>query len=271
MEKYILDSSYHVHSVFSDGENSPEEIVYAAIEKGMSYLGFSDHGYTPYDDSYCIKNTDNYIREICRLKEKHKDDIKILLGIEEDAFAPVDRQRLDYIIGSCHYIYKDGKYYPVDTSYQHFEQCFALFEGDAVAFAESYYSGFCDYILKWKPDIIGHFDIITKYDEKMQSCFLNNESYKQVASRYARIAAQSGCLFEVNTGAISRGYRTSPYPSASLLWDLKQLDAGIILSSDSHRPDTLDFGFQETRGYLRDIGFRHAYRLTESGPEKYEL
>lgn len=264
-------SSYHIHSLFSDGKSSAEEIVNVAIEKGLAYLGFSDHGYTPYDDSYCIKDTENYIREICCLKQKYKDHIKILLGIEEDAFALVDRNKLDYIIGSCHYIYKDGRYYPIDTSYQHFEQCFALFDGDELAFAESYYSHFCDYILRRRPDIIGHFDLITKYDEKNQSCFLQNESYKKIASHYVGIAAQSGCLFEVNTGAISRGYRTSPYPSEALLWDLKKLDAGIILSSDSHRAETLDFGFEETKSYLRDIGFRYAYRLTELGPEKYEL
>ena len=36
----------HVHSVFSDGMDTPRDIVISAIEKGVKTLGFSDHSYT---------------------------------------------------------------------------------------------------------------------------------------------------------------------------------------------------------------------------------
>lgn len=263
--------SYHIHSSFSDGKNSPEEMVQAAIAQGVKSMGFSDHGYTFFDESCCIKDTQGYIREIRRLKEAYQKEIQILLGVEEEAFSPVDRKSFQYIIGSCHYICKDGRYYPIDMSPACMEECFALFQSDAAALAECYYSGFCRYILDRKPDIIGHFDLLTKYDERGQSRLLENAAYQKVAARYLQIAAQSGSLFEVNTGAIARGYRTSPYPSQELLWILKKQDAGIILSSDSHKADTVDFGFAEARAYLREIGFRFAYRLTETKPEKYSL
>ena len=44
----------HTHTTFSDGRNSPEEMVLSAIGMGMSTLGISDHSYTSFDESYCI-------------------------------------------------------------------------------------------------------------------------------------------------------------------------------------------------------------------------
>ncbi len=33
----------HVHTIFSDGKNTPEEVVLEAIARKMEVLGFSDH------------------------------------------------------------------------------------------------------------------------------------------------------------------------------------------------------------------------------------
>lgn len=33
-------TNYHTHSIFSDGKNTPEEIVQKAIEKGFGAVGF---------------------------------------------------------------------------------------------------------------------------------------------------------------------------------------------------------------------------------------
>ena len=51
-------SNFHTHTTYSDGKNSVRENIEAAIEKGMSALGFSDHSYTDFDLSYCIKKDD---------------------------------------------------------------------------------------------------------------------------------------------------------------------------------------------------------------------
>jgi histidinol-phosphatase (PHP family) len=50
-------------------------------------------------------------------------------------------------------------------------------------------------------------------------------------------------IFEINTGAISRGYRATPYPSAEIIAYLKQRGAILLLSSDSHSKETLAFQF----------------------------
>jgi histidinol-phosphatase (PHP family) len=262
--------SYHIHTTFCHGENSPEEIVQAAIERGFLSIGLSSHGYTGFDLRYCMQDTEGYIAEVQRLKEKYKHKIEIYLGVEEDATEWVDRSAFDYIIGSAHYLSKDGTHHPFDSNYEYFKKCHELFQYDVVAMAETYYQEFCHYIVTRKPDIIGHFDDITKFDD-MESLFLTEEKYLRLAENYAKIAAASGCMFEVSTGAIGRGVSKRLYPNDHLLYLLRKLDVKLVLSSDSHTIDTLDFGFKETRQYLKDFGFTHAYALLNHVWTAYEL
>ena len=254
-------SNLHTHSSFCDGKNTPEEIVTAAIEKGFSSIGFSGHGYTDFDLRYCMKNTAGYISEINRMKEKYKTDIQVYLGVEEDAFCHVRRDDFDYIIGSSHYYCVNGQYYPIDSNYDYFKKCLTLFDRDPVQMAHAYYEPFCRYIKDRKPDIVGHFDLITKFDELDAPLFLENKDYHKTAEEYTRAAAQSGCLFEVNTGAISRGFRSAPYPYENLLQILKKNGSGLVLASDSHSIETLSYGFSDMRSYLKDVGFRFVYVL----------
>ena len=254
-------TNFHTHTNLCDGDNTPEEMVKSAINNGFLSLGFSGHAYTDFDLSYCMKDTDAYIKEINRLKEKYKNKIQIYLGLEEDAGYLHDRNKFDYIIGSSHYLTHNGNFYAYDVSYDGFKEICKLFDNDYIKTAENYYERFCNYIITRKPDIIGHFDCITKYDELDEPVFRNNEKYRKMVENYLNVAIKSECIFEVNTGAISRKYRTNPYPDEHLLYILKKNNSKLILSSDSHAADTLDFYFEETRKILKDIGFEYVYAL----------
>lgn len=249
----------HTHTVFCDGENTPEEIVLSALEKGFTSIGFSGHALTDFEP-FGITDLEGYIKTVNELKNKYKKDIQIYLGIEEDALSPInDRNAFDYIIGSHHYIRFDGKILPIDLSFAEYKKILSYFNNDAVSFAERYFSDFCDYILKYSPQIVGHFDLITKFDEQDNGYLLGNTEYNKLAEKYLLSVIKSGCLFEVNTGAISRGYRTSPYPAENLLYLLKKEGAGIIITSDAHSAGNIDFNFKETEKYLKDIGFTYTY------------
>ena len=261
-------ANFHTHTTYCDGKNTPEEIVLYAIEHGFSSLGFSGHGYTGFDRRYCMKDTVGYISEITSLKEKYKKDIQIYLGIEEDAFAPVNRCDYDYIIGSSHYFYVDGVYYPIDSNYNYFKKCIEVFNGNTIKLAEAYFSSFCKYILKRKPDIVGHFDLITKFDEMDESRFLNDREYLNISKKYIKEVLKKDVVFKVNTGAISRGFRNKPYPHQELLHTLKCNDSKLMLSSDSHNIETLCYAFDETREMLKDIGFKYVYLIYDKELKK---
>ena len=263
-------TNYHTHTVFSDGVHTPEEVVLNAIQKGFSVIGFSDHGNTPYDLRYCMTDTDGYRAEIYRLKKAYKENIEIYLGIEEDCFAPANRDLFDYVIGSCHYVYVNGKYYPFDSSYDYFKTVLALFDSP-LALAERYYEDFFDYIEKRKPDVIGHFDLITKYEETQESLFLSDERYWNIAKNAVKRAVKCGCIFEVNTGTITRGYRTTPCPHPRLLETIKKENGKILLSSDSHHKDTLNAHFDQTKTLLKELGFDGVYDLRNGKWQKEQF
>jgi histidinol-phosphatase (PHP family) len=58
----------------------------------------------------------------------------------------------------------------------------------------------------------------------------------------------------MNSGAISRGYRKTPYPAPFLLKEIKERGGKIILSSDSHRATDLTCAFDECIQILRASG-----------------
>ena len=240
-------SNLHTHTTFCDGSATAEELVLEAIEKGFVSLGFSGHAFAPYGTSWCMKDETGYTAEIERLKDKYKDKIEIDRGIEEDAFAPVDRSLYDYLIGSMHYIEAKGEYLPIDLGEDCIKKCLAAFGGSVADTSVAYYGALY---------VVGHFDLITKYDELREPYFLGRPEHDEIAIGCMRRLADKGFLFEVNTGAISRGIRKTPYPAPSILYEIRRAGGNIILNSDCHMKGGLDCKFEETKALLRDIGFK---------------
>ena len=119
--------------------------------------------------------------------------------------------------------------------------------------------------------MIGHFDLITKYDESKLERFLGDENYWKIAEKYLLEAMKSESIFEVNTGLISRGHRSTPCPHERLLRVLYKNGGKITVSADSHQIETLDFQFKEMKDLLKDIGFKHIYLLYDNEWKKDEL
>lgn len=249
-------SNLHTHTTFCDGKSTAEETVKSAISRGFVSLGFSGHGYTAFELGSCMKDEDGYIREINRLKEVYKDEIEIYLGTEEDAFSPIDRSKYEYIIGSSHFIRSRGEYIPIDLGRECIDKCLGAFGGDVSALSESYYGSFVNYLRDRRPDVVGHFDLLTKYDECSEPHFLGNPAHDRIAERFISDISREGFLFEVNTGAIARGMRVTPYPAVNLLNIIKQSGSPITLTSDCHNADYIDCNFKEAKEMLYDIGFR---------------
>ena len=108
----------HVHTLYCDGNNTPEDMVLSAIEKGLKVVGLLAHSYTPFDEPACIAldKIDEFVNEVNRLKVKYADKIKVLCGVEQDYYSTTPTDCFDYVIGSVHYLYKDGEYLSVDET-----------------------------------------------------------------------------------------------------------------------------------------------------------
>lgn len=238
----------HVHTTYSDGKNTPEEVVLSAIEKGIKTLGFSDHSFTEKDADYCMAPhlIADYVKEISALKEKYANKIKILCGIEQDFYSETPTDMFDYVIGSVHLVKKDDRFFSVDHSLDVLKQTVEkYFGGDFYLFAESYFDTVSKVVEKTNADIIGHFDLISKFCEIENLFDSQNPRYQNAWKKAVDNLLKYDIPFEVNTGAISRGYRKTPYPTAPIYDYIKQKGGKFILSSDSHSAETLAFKFRE--------------------------
>ena len=261
----MIFCDYHVHTNFCDGKNTPEEVVLAAIEKGVNTLGFSVHSYIDFDDSYCVKLTEmpKYLAAIAELKERYADKIKILCGVEQDYYAGAPKDGLDFVIGSVHHFRSDKGDYAVDLSAEELKEAAEnLFDGDFYALAEEYYRKVADVAEVTKADIIGHFDLVTKYN---RGNALFDESHPRYVAAWKKAAdalIKTGKPFEVNCGAVFRGYRDCPYPATEILEYLCKNGAKVILTSDTHRKEALCYQFEHWYDYLRSIGFNDERIIT---------
>ncbi len=252
----MIYSDLHTHTTYCDGKSSVREMVESAIEKGITHLGFSGHCPMTVDPEYYLNSekTILYHRDIAEMQREYGDKIKIFCGIEQDYYSHVEASGFDYIIGSVHYL-KRGKFYSVDHSEEVFLKSVEEgFGGDIYAFAEEYYSLVGDIVEKTGADIIGHFDLVSKFNEGDKVFDTKNPRYVAAYMGAIEKLIKTKKPFEINTGAISRGCRKTPYPHSDIIKEIASRGGKFILTSDSHHRDTLGFEFDKWREFAEKLG-----------------
>ena len=259
----------HTHSTYDDGKHSLEKIVNIAIDKGFEAIGFSGHSYMHYAPgaAMSVEGAEEYKNEISVLKEKYRGKIDIFCGLEFDIFSEIDMSGYDYMIGSVHFLKIGDKYIAFDRRETALVQNVIdnWFSGNGLAFAREYYKTVAALPKYGKFDIVGHFDVVSKHNERGH--FFDEESKEYLSLAIEAMEALSGKIpyFELNTGAIGRNYKSIPYPTETLLREFKRLGFGAIISSDCHNAEYLDVNFEEAEELLRKCGFKEKYILTKEG------
>lgn len=251
-------SNLHSHSAYSDGRDTLEEIIQAAVKLGLSSIGISDHAYAPYDLEVCIpaEKMEAYRRELFALKEKYRDVIPVYAGMEVDAFHLYEKGDWDYVIGSVHYVRGKHGYYDIDYAPEKFQQAIEDL-GSVRAVVESYGQTLVQMALEYRPQILGHLDIVTRLVRKgMIPLDANASWYRDMWLEITRQIAESGCVVEVNTSAIYRGQSPEPFPSVDILKMLRERKVPVILSSDAHQKENLIGAFDQACELLKAVGYR---------------
>lgn len=261
-QKMKILSDFHSHTDYADGKNTPEEMVLSAIELGISEYGISEHVYMPNPPSEEYFGMDEskfekYVLELTELKEKYRGKINLHIGTEVDGMGK--KLRAEYVIGSTHVLEKDGEMLTVDDSEETLKDaCERLFSGDWYKLCEAYYEQEAKIAKLTDCDIIGHFDLITKFNQDGRLFDESCDAYLEPAISAMKELLYADVPFEINTGAISRGYRREPYPSRRLLKELKSRGGMIMINSDSHSKDTLLYKFDMARRLALECGFEYA-------------
>ena len=238
----------HMHTTWSDGKNTPEEMIEEAIRLGLETVGISDHS-SGDPCGMTLEQSADYRAEIAALKEKYAGQIRVLCGLERD-FLTDDFNEYDYTIGSVHWLpMPDGHRVSIDWTPEKLrEGAEKYFGGDFYALAEAYYAAVARVVEVTKCDIIGHFDLVSKFIEVDPAFDVKHPRYVKAWQQAADELLKTGKPFEVNTGAMSRGYRTEPYPAKDIRDYIRAHGGKLIMSSDAHAKENITYGFKEWEG-----------------------
>ena len=109
VEEGDIQGIFHLHSAYSDGVNSLEEVVRFCRDAGFTYVGISDHSQTAFYAGG-LKEADlrEQMEAIDRLREKYPE-VTIFKGIESDIksdgsldYPDAILEQLDFVIASVH-------------------------------------------------------------------------------------------------------------------------------------------------------------------------
>ncbi len=274
-------ASYHNHTTFCDGNNSPEEMVIAAIEAGITDFGFSAHASWFFSSAWNLdaERYPEYLAEIAHLKAKYAKDIRVFAGFEADYLPGISvpdpaiygRFSPDFLIGSVHYVRSDKKgvqtnLWPVDAAAEAvgsgLEECF---DNDGRRAALAYWGTVREMVATCQFDIIGHLDLLRKRNGILHFFDESESWYRKELAKTVKGIARSKKIVELNTGAIARKAMDSVYPSDELLSLLFKAGVPVIISADAHSTDNLLCAYDIARDAARRAGYTTLSYLESEG------
>lgn len=273
----MILSDCHTHTKYCDGKNTAEEMILSAIEKGFSSIGISSHSPVTGGLDWCMNknDVDSYIDEIRSLQKKYEGKIQVYCGIELDNnFEGIDLEKFDYSLGSVHQFRHGGKIYDVDYSPEMTKALTdEIFGGDYNKMAKAYFEKLRDFVISTDVDVVGHFDLITKYNENDRLFDTKNAAYRKCALNAIDeiLKAKPDIIFEVNTGAMFRCGNSQPYPSYFILEYLFKRGARITVTGDCHSCQSLTYGYDSAVSLCKKAGFEKAYVLLNGSFTQVDL
>lgn len=247
---------YHTHSSFSDDCNTPmKEMIEAACKMGIKEMAITDHYDPDYPDLEFPFELDfsGYHKALNDMKESYKGRIKLLKGIEigVQAGSTMEKCKLrandfdyDFIIGSFHCAEGHALY---GTSF--FENRSA--EDSYIAS----YTNMRDCLLKYKDyDVLGHFNIIDRYTDRIPSSAV----YMELVEEILKIIIADGKGIEINTSSFRYGMGERTTPPQEVLQLFNDLGGEIItIGSDAHRTKDIGYRFDFATEMIKSVGLKY--------------
>ena len=245
----IYRTDYHTHTIYSDGRQEPEASIEAAIKKGLSEIGFSDHLNPRGEHLVWCMDHDRlpvYADHILRLKSEH-DDIAVRLGIELDYLPGMEEETerlissvpFDYIIGSVHYLGEET----VDLGPE-----FYLGKNLDLIY-ENYFNLVCEAAATGFFDIIAHPDLVRIHG------FVPDKDISHLYRMMASALDVHNVAFELNTNGRNKPLNDF-YPDKRYLSVFAGHGVPVCVNSDAHFPERIGQFFDEGYDLLKQAGYK---------------
>lgn len=259
--------NFHTHTIFCDGNNTVDEMVLSAIEKGFTALGFSGHSMFPFASDWHIAPREhlNYVNAVRAAAEKYRDEIKIFLGFEADFIPSICVPHKDnfkdfnpdFLIGSVHYLVNNKGNCSVDDKTENVKMGLeTVYENDAKRFVCDYFEMQRQMLKQGNFEIWGHPDLVRKRNGILQFFSEKEDWYKEQLKETVKVAAKTNVVAEINSGAIARGAMDDFYPSEYFLTLLYEAGIPVCINSDCHNAEDLDCAFDRAVIQAKKIGYK---------------
>lgn len=248
-------TSYHVHTVFSDGDNTVGEMVKAAVDAGIDEVGISDH-YVLFADgrlvnwSMPLDALPDYLDTIKEARSAFEGKINVRYGLEAD-FIPdaadmlretLSQYSFDYVIGSIHFI--NG--FPID---EHKKNWDALSEPKKNDVIRDYWNKIAQLAKSGLFDIVGHMDLYKKFGAQPTV-----DISEDIITALDAIA-EAGIAVELNTSGWHKPIREA-YPSAMIVKGCLKRGISIIVTADAHKTADIARDFNRGNLLLKGMGYQ---------------
>jgi histidinol-phosphatase (PHP family) len=237
----------HTHSIFSiDSVATIESICCAAIDKGIKVVCITDHvDFDSRDTGFGFYNAHDYFVEIDRCKEKYKDKVLLLSGIEfsephlyVSEFNFLKEYKYDMIIASAHWL-KEGF---IGQGY--------IYENNTMDDVIKMYYDVVEEAIEFEDfDTFAHFDLPKRYNKLFDATRYVN------LDRILQKLIDKDIALEINTSSIRKGVEEH-MPSNNVLDRFIELGGRrLTVGSDAHSVEEIgmDFNIIQTK-YLEFIG-----------------
>lgn len=256
-----IKADYHLHSSFSGDCDAPmEEMIRAAVSLGHTGICFTEHMEIDYPvtpdapkDTFTL-NTDSYLFDLIRLREKYQDQIRVCFGVELGMQPSITRRLaqyaraydFDFIIASTHVVKGLDPYYPSYFEGRSDEEAYRAYFEEELHCMKSF-TNF---------DVYGHIDYVTRYGQSKDSAY-SYDKYSDLFDQMIDTLLDAEKGIEINTGGFRRGMREM-HPCTEFLRRYRKKGGEIItVGSDAHFPQHLGADFAKAAELLTDCGFTH--------------
>ncbi|WP_297597833.1 histidinol-phosphatase HisJ family protein [uncultured Cetobacterium sp.] len=256
----MIISDYHIHSDFSgDSVEKLEKIINRAKELELKEIAITDHMDLDIIDGKnglnFILDLDTYIPKLQELKERHKKQLEIKIGMEfgiqkhlgKKAKEIIEKYPFDFIISSVHSVDRlllDQNTFWEDKSRDEAHEKYFF---EILKSIESY-NNFC---------VQGHLDFITRYGALDKKGFIDYIKYSDIIDEIFKKLIVKNKGIEINTSGI-RYMENRFYPSDKLIKRYFELGGEIItIGSDSHKASDIGKDFKRAYDFLQSIGVRY--------------
>jgi histidinol-phosphatase (PHP family) len=246
-----------------------DELIGAAIKKGLSYLAVTDH--LDRDFMYCPKSPKipqldltAYAAAVKTAKLQYSGKIRLAFGIEcgySKAALPLCQKELnqfdfDVIINSIHTVDNEDIY---TASYYENKTKDEVLIPYIKAVSESLDAAF-------PYDIVGHLGYIAR---KAPYPFLYAD-YDGLFDEIFKKLIQKGKCLEVNSHV--KYAKADFFPGTDLIVRYRELGGELItFSSDAHQPERVAEKYRLITGTLKKLGFKYLAAYLNRKPEMYKL